>query len=674
MSSVIDEFINNIDVDEELKKQKIETVTEDTSKDLNNQDPQLSKLDVAADVAASAATGAAQGLTYVIDLPFFIVQGIESGSEYLAEKAITAMGFNTDEYQEMKSDIDIALENSNKFKPGEYIRENFLTYDSKTKLGDYAMSVAEFAAPGGLLGKTQKARNLFMATGAASGAVAQGAEDLGASENVAPLIGAGTNLALDILALKKGNLAVLSKEFLPSKSVLEKAKQLEKEAKKIDKDFTLSGAEATGSSSVKAAESQVTATIAGNKVMDKYWSDRPDKLKNFIEKWGKQNGIIIGSRQFISDKDYYKQLKKAAVALQTQRSTQWLRSGGDNLKDFFYDSQKVDNLVIEFKNLAKGLEPSDAKTILKFAKNLQKTKGNGQAMHNVYREIRDTYFNIVGKSQTASQIDAVKNYRVMKDSLNKLMSTNKDYVSAQKAYIKYNDEYAKPLTKGSITELFKSLEKAKSAEDVATVAKMWKFLDTKAAPKDIAQMAKSINKSGVPGLWQKVVTGYVNQAFLKSQSKHLDNGLSQGVIFHDAIMKDPKQKANLAEMLFQLSKTTDPNVKLKDVKNAVNVFADILKATGKGGKAGSTTAANLLYRDQASKNKLQDVFGGVPIRDGILRWYNDRTFSKNSKIIAEALTSDRGIQAFIDLTQDWKDYNKAFALLRAVTVGAGASE
>ena len=147
------------------------------------------------------------------------------------------MGFNTDEYEEMKSDINIALENSNKFKPGEYIRENFLTYDSKTKLGDYAMSAAEFAAPGGLLGKTQKARNLFMATGAASGAVAQGAEDLGARENVAPLIGAGTNLALDVLALKKGNLAVLSKEFLPSKSVLEKAKKLEADAKKIDKDF-----------------------------------------------------------------------------------------------------------------------------------------------------------------------------------------------------------------------------------------------------------------------------------------------------------------------------------------------------------------------------------------------------------------------------------------------------
>ena len=39
--------------------------------------------------------------------------------------------------------------------------------------------------------------------------------------------------------------------------------------------------------------------------------------------------------------------------------------------------------------------------------------------------------------------------------------------------------------------------------------------------------------------------------------------------------------------------------------------------------------------------------------------------------IAEALTSDRGIDAFLELTQDWKDYNTALALLRAVTVGAG---
>ena len=104
---------------------------------------------------------------------------------------------------------------------------------------------------------------------------------------------------------------------------------------------------------------------------------------------------------------------------------------------------------------------------------------------------------------------------------------------------------------------------------------------------------------------------------------------------------------------------------------AVTSFAEILKATGQSGKAGSSTAGNLKFAEEASKNKVKFFGQGFPIKDGFVNWYSDRTLSKNSKIIAEALTSDKGIQAFIDLTQDWKDYNRAFSLLRAVTVGAG---
>ena len=106
----------------------------------------------------------------------------------------------------------------------------------------------------------------------------------------------------------------------------------------------------------------------------------------------------------------------------------------------------------------------------------------------------------------------------------------------------------------------------------------------------------------------------------------MNKGLSQGVIFHDAIMKDPKQKANLTQMMFELAKQTDSNVKLSDVKKAIESFADILKATAQGGKAGSATASNLLFKEQASKNKVAFVAGGFPIKDGIVNWYNDRDF------------------------------------------------
>lgn len=671
--SSIDTFLQNFNVEEHLKKEEEKNIINQETKQEEQilTEGNLGVVETAEDIGISGAVGAAKGITYVIDLPFYLVQAVDAGSEFVFNKAAEAMGFTNDEANEMKSDIQIAVEKADKFLPGEYIRDNFLNYKSKSDLGKYAMTMGEYAAPGGLLGKTSKAKGLFFGTGAASGAVDQAVTN-NANELAGTATGVTTNLAIDIYALRKGNLAVLTSDMLPSKAVLEKAKKLEKDIKKIDKDFNLTAAEVTGSSSVKAVEGQVQSTIIGTKIMDKHWQDRPEKLKRLIEKWGKQNGVIIQNRRFVSDKEYYKQLKEAAISLQTQRSTEWLRAGGDKIKKFFYDSQKVDNLVISWKELAKDLEPSDAKTILSFAKNLRSSKGNGQSMHNTYREIRQLYYDILSNpNKTPGSVAAVKKYKFMVDSLNKLMSSNADYVKAQKAYIKYNDEYAKPITKGSITELFKSLEKAKTAEDIGTVAKMWKFLDTKAAPSDITAMAKSLNKSGVPNIWENVVSGYINNAFLKSQAKHIDKGLSQGIIFHDALMKDPKQKANLTQMLFELAKSKEPNVKLADVKNAVNSFANILKATGQSGKVGSSTASNLLYRDQTSKNKLDFFMKGFPIKDGFLNWYNDRTFSKNSKIIAEAVTSDKGIQAFIDLTQDWKDYNTALSFLRAVTVGAG---
>ena len=672
MSEFITNYLNSINVEEEIKKNQVNDLNLEAT---NNQDEvpaEMSNMDTAVDVGASAAVGAAKGVTYVIDLPFYLVQGIESGSNFVYEKTAEALGFSQDETQEIKSDVEIGIENADKFKPGQWLRDNVLTYESKSKLGDYAMTMGEWAAPGGILGKTQKAKNLFMTTGAVSGATEQAVTDASGSKGMGVGIGVGTNIALDLMALKKGNLAILSKEFLPNEAVLAKAKKIEKDLKKIDPELTLSGAEVTGSNSMKSIEGQVSSTIAGNKVMDKFWSDRPDKLRNFIEKWGKQNGLIINNKRFVTDAEYYVQLKKAAIELQTQRSTAWLKAGGDKLPNFTYDVAKVDGLVVSWKKLAKDLEPSDAKTILQFAKNLNKTKGNGQTMHNVYRELRDTFYGILeNPNKTPGSINAVKKYKFMKESLDSLMKSNTDYSKAQKAYIKYNDEYAKPLTKGSITQLFKSLENGKSAEDIGTVAKMWKFLDTKAAPKDIELMAKAINKSGVPNLWENVVSGYFNEAFLKSQSKNINGGFSQGTILYNALMTDPKKKANFAQMLFEIAKTKDPSIKLKNVNQAVTSFAEILKATGQSGKAGSSTAGNLKFTEEASKNKVKFFGQGFPIKDGFVNWYSDRTLSKNSKIIAEALTSDKGIQAFIDLTQDWKDYNKAFSLLRAVTVGAG---
>jgi len=186
------------------------------------------------------------------------------------------VGLSTDEYQELKSDVEIAVENADKFMPGEWLRENVITYEPKTKIGKYTSTAGEWAAPGSIFGKGVKAKKFLTATGAGSGIVKEATTDITGSEGVGIGVGLGVNVAADLYGLSKGNLAILSKEYLPSEAIIKKAKKLEKEAKKIDKDFKLTGGESTGSPIIKNIEGQVTSTIVGAKVMNKHWENRPD--------------------------------------------------------------------------------------------------------------------------------------------------------------------------------------------------------------------------------------------------------------------------------------------------------------------------------------------------------------------------------------------------------------
>lgn len=230
--SAVSEFLKNFDKEEYIKNQEEQKIVSEGTKQEEQilTESNLTGLQTAEDVAVSGAVGAAKGITYVIDLPFYLVQAIDSGSEFVFDKAAEAIGFSNDEANEMKSDVQIAVEKADKFLPGEYIRDNFLTYKSKSDLGKYAMTMGEYAAPGGILGKTTKAKALFTGTGAVSGAADQLVTN-NSNELAGTAVGVGTNIAMDLYALKKGNLAVLSKDMLPTKAVIEKAKKIEKHGK-----------------------------------------------------------------------------------------------------------------------------------------------------------------------------------------------------------------------------------------------------------------------------------------------------------------------------------------------------------------------------------------------------------------------------------------------------------
>ena len=645
--------------------------TSDTEQIIENKE--LSILQKAGDIAATAATKYATGLTYIIDLPPLMVDALDAGSSFVFNKIANAVGFDTTETNEIKSEY-IKNKKENKIKPGEYIRNNFLTYEPKTDTAKVVGEMAEFAS-GGILAKGVKPKMVLSSTGAASGAVKAGVEMGTGNEAVAYGLSVPLNIGLDLYALSRGNASVLGKYTLPSDAIIRKAKVIQADAKKYG--LKLTAGEATGSAAVQSVESSMTSLMVGDAVFDKFWQSRPAQLKNYIFNWGKANGIITAK----DTSTMYKQLKKAAVALQTQRGDAWKLAGGTKIKNFTFDSQSLDNLSITFMNLAKDASPNVSKILTRQSnkiKELAKTGKNGQALHNLYTTLRDTTFDVSGKTTTIGSKVDLDQYKKATEAVKEILNTNPNWAKAQKKYITFTQKWAEPLTEGSVTKLFKDLSDAKTATKTDTVATLYKYLnsDTLSA-KELSKLAASINKSKVPNLWDDVASGYFSTQFNKAAIDGMEKGKRIGMIFHDSIMKNPRQKDNFVEILFQVAKNKDKNVKRADIIKSVNSFAEVLKASSYYAKVGSQTAQRTeLIQDLKSNiiSQFIGVKGGLPVLGMISDWFQKRTFTKSSEEIARAMISDKGITALEDLAANWKDKAKAIAFIRAITIGSSQIE
>ena len=50
------------------------------------------------------------------------------------------------------------------------------------------------------------------------------------------------------------------------------------------------------------------------------------------------------------------------------------------------------------------------------------------------------------------------------------------------------------------------------------------------------------------------------------------------------------------------------------------------------------------------------------------RWAKQRTFSKTSNALAEAMVSDKGVDALLELAANWKDQAQLIKYMRAITL------
>ena len=631
-----------------------------------------SNIEKIADVPISGAVGVGNALTYLMDLPFYAGQVMNFAQGKTLEVAGKAFGFSEKDINEMAAQMLIVKKGDMKF-PGEAIRDKVLTYESKTGTGEVVKTIAEWAAPGGIIAKGAKAKKLFAATGALSGGVKEGVEAISGSDGMGTGVAIGTNLVLDIAALTKGNASQIAKDIVPvTERIIKEAKKIQKDAKKYKLIVTSGeavGASGAGTNKIQSYEGTLEAYITGNKVLEKHWASRPEKLKNYINLWAKDMGLISNKETKVTNIDQVVDtMKKSAAKLNSNRTFLWKESGGAKLINTTFDAQTVDNLGLEVLELVTKSNDAPSKIMIKtvegYSKRIRDSKGNGKQLFDIYKDIRDSMMKLQKTtSPSNASLNENKIYKGMFEKIKATLATNKDFGKAQKKYENFTKVYAEPLDT-TITKVFKDLKKGNLSE-ADIVPRMYKILASDSvSPKMIKRFATAWNKSGDPNTWKKIVSGYFEQAFL-NQSDSLSNGLNTGIVLHKAILGTGGQRDNFAQMLFELAKGKNKNLTLTDVKQSVNSFAAVLKATGQKTNIGSPTAQRGEQVVNMKKNPVSAVLDFVGV-NRVIKYFDDLTFSQTADELSTAMVSDDGIDALINLAQNWKDKNAAVKYVKSL--------
>jgi len=620
-----------------------------------------SGLETVGDVAVSAIQGVGKGITYLMDLP----QAISDAGDFAYDQTLgrfnlREMRLRTDE--ERQKAKQLRQQTTMRIEPGKAIRENVLRYQPQTTAGRYAETMAEYAAPGGLLGKGAKAKALLTGTGLIGGGVEEGTRDLTGNDLLSVGAGVGTNIALDIFALSRGNPGAIAKNLLPNENLQQKAARIQKYAK--ERGINLTTGEATDVPKIFATEASLSTTEKGAKIFDDFYQTRPEQVKIFAKNMANELGFTTKG---LDRTTMLQKQKKVAALLKDQRTKLWERSGGLKFKETYFDQAKVDNIVAEIERL-KTKNPSLSNDLEKFANDIRNSGANGGELHSIYREIRDININISKNPNKTVQLE--NQQRVLSGverQIDDLLSTNADYAKAQDKYKKFTKAYIEPYNKAKV---FKDIKVAGWENDADKVGKIYRMLNNyTTTPRDIEKLANAYKATGNPKAWQDLVSSYFEDGFMKAIADSSANP-NFGKAISDYFFKSPRHRENFTEMVFQLAKQRGAKVARSDIKNSVDSMFQVFKAASKKPGVGSPTAQRGEFFTELEKNKISQALGTkgqFPLTAIITDFFDKKTLSKNSELLSKALTSDKGIDALIDLSENFKDPAKIGAYLRALS-------
>lgn len=544
----------------------------------------------AADILRSTASGAVRGITGLAGLPGLVEQVSPTGKALQAIptvdptirllQAAQKTGFMTGrpgyllpEQQQIMSAVEQI--------PG---AEAVTQYVPETTAGEYAETISEFAAPGGLFARGLKPALTVAGVGGIGGAVQETQEQLGMSPLASMPLTLASTLAAGY-AFNPSRAARYAKEAIKDVSDEELALATAVERKANEIGINITAPELIDNKILQGIGQIVYGSEKGGDIMYNYVKNRPQEINKVADSLMDEIAKNPDSVRKVY-KDIGTTADKAIKNAELERKIQaedagYIVSNVENL-----DEAQVVNVLGQIDNVIAGFgqdSPNIAK--LKQLKNrLTKDAANEIPETNINKlssakrefdeAIKDSK---TGVADTRRFIEKEARYSLFNDdgtgilnNLDNQLRTNISYKNAQDTFARLSDEMVQPVL-DNVEALRKGVTPAK--------IKSFVFDPTKNNVNDIKQTYTILNKTDTnafPNIARTYIENAANKAFT---TKEGGESLKSGFDLYKSLAGTKNQRANFNQVLKGVAEANDVNP--DSLLLGFDKFNQVLKRTAK---------------------------------------------------------------------------------------------
>ena len=622
--------------------------------------PELSPSQKLTDIARGAVTGASTGLIGAASLPSLVTQGTTALMERLGLPEVSYVNpmlpglSRPPSFEQLQQAVETipSAQAVTQFQP-------------QTTLGEFAETIGEFSAPGGLLAQSRRALALGTGLGAIGGVVQEGQEQLGLTATQALPLTIATTLASGYF-LGPTRTQKYAKDIMKGVSDEELALAKAVEAKANELKIPLSAPELIDNKILKGVGEIVYGTEQGGDIMYNFIKNRPNQINKVADD-------LLD--EIIKNPDSVRQAyKKAGIAADKAiRSAETTRriaaedagyiasnvaeiSEGQVTFVLNQIDETIKNLPKKNPNIKK-LENLKTRLTVDAQNNIPETNVN--KLSSAIREFRDAAKD--SKAGVADQrrfIDKEGRFALFNDdktgildNLDNQLRTNIDYKNAQDTFARLSNELVEP-----VLDNVGVLGKGVTPEKV----KNFVFNAERSNVNDIRQTYKLLNKedaSAFPNIARAYVENAANKAF---QIKPGGESLKSGFDLYKSLAGTQNQRRNFNAILEGVAEANGVNP--NNLILGFDKFNEVLKRTARLANVDNPKIA------PSTQNLPQTTaqIGSFMWRVKFASRYSEFLGQKTMKDLANLFTDERSVTLLEELAK--VDVNSQIAVRRVVNI------